>query len=638
MQSAYTIDSNPHGLAVSVDGTAIGNTPQNATPAFAAKAHVITITPSSGTPYTVAAPQTANGAHAVFYNQQLDTAGKIASIASSSVQRRTASVQHPFPGVRRIASRIAGRPAFSTNRLTVAYDPRALAPSDAFDAIERRHGVRIARTAVQSAARVVRVVTLAPGTSLDAARHGLAAERGVRAVEPVRLRYPLASTPVYPNDSFFNPSVQWDLYQIGAPTAWGYGKGKPSVAIAVIDTGYDPNQPQVAPNVTLAEKVLSGYIDSTAGAATDTDGHGTLLSAIASAVTNDGAGWAGVAWGASLQEYKVFPDGAGATADSADVAAAIREATGQHANVILLAFGGTADAGPDPFERDAVNAALAAGIVVVAAAGNDGASAIDFPAGYDGVVAVGASALDDSAFPGSTSGAREYVPTYSNATPSLVAPGGDPTGPGDTDQIHWIENAYTTQPAAGIAGCAAGTAPSSCGALFSGTSVAAAHVAGAAGLLLSQNASLSPAQVTSILTASADDVGDARAGHGRLDLRRAMALVMNDNAPFPKYVPKNEQFVAFSYTNVGANATRPTIADVTFPHGVPVNADGTFRIADLPAGTGAYRIAVWYDANGDGVVDAGDFFGVTPLCATSGACTGAPSIAVAPVGANFVLP
>ncbi|MBV8581574.1 MAG: PEGA domain-containing protein, partial [Candidatus Eremiobacteraeota bacterium] len=99
VQSAYTIDSNPHGLAVSVDGTAIGNTPQNATPAFAAKAHVITIAPSSGTPYTVAAPQTANGAHAVFYNQQLDTAGKIASIASSSVQRRTASVQHPFPGV-----------------------------------------------------------------------------------------------------------------------------------------------------------------------------------------------------------------------------------------------------------------------------------------------------------------------------------------------------------------------------------------------------------------------------------------------------------------------------------------------------------------------------------------------------------
>ena len=88
------------------------------------------------------------------------------------------------------------------------------------------------------------------------------------------------------------------------------------------------------------------------------------------------------------------------------------------------------------------------------------------------------------------------------------------------------------------------------------------------------------------------------------------------------------------------NATVPTIADITYPHGVPVSAAGTFRIADLPANIGTYRIAVWYDSNGDGVIDAGDYFAVSPLCAKTGACAGANALAVKAIPASpaFGLP
>ena len=640
--STYAVDSNPRGLAITLDGAAAGTTPANVSPGYSATAHTIAIVPQgAATPFAVTVAQTANGSHTIFYNGQIETFGKIGSITTSSERRRSSGMRFDMP--RRTASSVAGKPAFSDRRLAVTYDVAALGAAGSFNAIEHRHAIASAVTATQSGRSVTRVVTVERARSADDVRRGLAAEPGVRSVDRVRLRYPLAAA-VYPNDPHFNQSEQWDLYAIGAPGAWGYGLGKPGIAIAVIDTGYDPNQPDVAPQVSFSEKVLSGFIDPSAGAAADTDGHGTALSGIASAATNNAAGWVGVAYGATLHEYKVFADGPSAVADSADVAAAIREAVAHDAKVILLALGGSAAAGPDALERDAVAFALSSGVSVVAASGDErasGATTIDFPAAYDGVIAVGASALNDNAFPGDANAAKEYVASYSNAGPglTLVAPGGDPQGASDNDQIHWIENAYTTQAYPGTPACAAGTPPSDCGVRFAGTSMAAAHVAGAAALLLSQNAALTPAQLSALLASTADDIGDPNQGAGRLDLKRAMATATGNPRPVPLYAPAFAQFVAFAYTNLGQNATIPKIADITFPRGVAVNADGTFRIADLPAAIGPYRIAVWYDANGNGVVDADDYFGVVASpCAASGPCAGAGAIAVKRVVAPFALP
>lgn len=640
--SVFSITSNPAGMPVKIDGATIGNTPATASPAYAKTSHVITvIAPGTTLPYSVTTTQSANGPQQIFYNSLVDTAGKIASLTPGSISRRPASVRNAT--VTRLTPSLAGRSLYSDHRLAVTYDAGGLG-GRTLDAVERRHGVAAALTLSQGGGTISRVVTLAAGQSIADARRGLAAEAGVRSVDRIGLRYPLGGT-VYPNDPHFNDSEQWDMYRIDMPDAWGFGLGSSSVAIAVIDTGYDPNQPDVAPKVTYAEKVLAGYIDSSAGAATDTDGHGTVDSGIASAVTNNAAGWAGVGYGTSLQEYKIYPDGVNTAADTADEAEAIREAVAHNAKVILLSLGGSSAGGPDPVERDAVAYAIANNVTVVAASGDEratGVTTIDYPAGYPNVIAVGASAVNDAQNPGDGIGSPEYVASYSNAGPglTLVAPGGDPSSAGDTDQVHWIENAYTTQPFAGIAACASGTAASDCGVKIVGTSMAAAHVAGAAGLLLSQPGA-SSAKMMTYLTTSADDIGDPLEGAGRLNVYRAMANVTGNPLTVPaKYVPTYNQFVAFAYTNIASLQTVPVIADVTYPRGVPVNSDGTFRIGDLPAGIGSYRIAVWYDSNGDGLIDAGDYFAVTNVCAKTGACAGAAALAVKAIPASppFVLP
>ncbi len=96
-------------------------------------------------------------------------------------------------------------------------------------------------------------------------------------------------------------------------------------------------------------------------------------------------------------------------------------------------------------------------------------------------------------------------------------------------------------------------------------------------------------------------------------------------------------FVAFAYTNSGG--TIPTIIDQTYTKGVPVASNGMFRIADIQSSVGTYHCAVWADMNGDGKVDAGDWFGVATGTGTGSApCTFVTGIVAHPVSAGFTLP
>jgi subtilisin family serine protease len=265
-----------------------------------------------------------------------------------------------------------------------------------------------------------------------------------------------------------------------------------------------------------------------------------------------------------------------------------------------------------------------------------GGSTIDFPAAFDGVVSVGATSLDDTAAPENPALATEKVASYSNAGPGLtvVAPGGDPDAADlsspNVDVLHWVYNLYSTTVANPAEQC---TNKSDCSALFAGTSQATPHVSAAIALMLSLDGGLSPSRIRSIIATTADDIGDPYQGNGRLDIYRALAAVTGD--PKPPQAPTNENFVAFAYTRNGSNT--PQILDVTFPHGVPVARNGTFRIADVPPAT-TYEIGVWYDANGDGVVDAGDYFGNSASCSSSAPCTSAAGIVAHPVTSGFTLP
>lgn len=652
--TSYAVSSLPAGLAVMVAthaATTGMTTPATVTPAASNFQTTISIVPSNGAPvYAVAVDQHDDGKHAIYYDQHADTAGSMTTGASASnTARRPASSTRELT-IGPLGS--IGRPAYAADDVIVRYRANA-SPGD----VERALGVLRAlplRTAADGTQ--TRVLDVPPETTVASFARALGERADVLSVEGDALYHEQTVLAVAPNDPHFDPVQQWDMFDVGAPFAWGYAEGSPAVAIAMIDTGVDTTSPDFAGGkVQFAESIIAGTVTTGIAAVQDTDGHGTNTAGIAAAGTNDAFGFAGAGFNVGLQIYKVFPDGTAANgyasdARSSDVTRAIDAAVAHGVRVVNLSLGSCQVEGVDSAQRAAIDAALAAGVVVVAAAGNErsgsgaatdcagGSSTLDFPAGYAGVISVGATSLDDSGAPLDPALATEYVASYSNAGPglTLVAPGGDPSAAElahttSPDPLHWIDNLYTTTAANPNERCAD---TSDCTALFSGTSQATPHVAAAAALMLSENPALTPARIEQMLIASADDIGDPRQGNGRLDMYRALAAAAGD--PIPPERPWNANFVAIAYVPGGTN--RPQIVDVTYPAGVAVASDGTFRIADVPPGGPSFKIGVWYDANGDGRVDAGDYFGTSQTCPAAAPCSGASGGIVArPVPAGFVL-
>ncbi len=639
VNSVYTFNSNPSGLQVTLNGTSLGLTPVSTTPATSQSNNFALFTGSTTCAYTPAGAtsnqfqvqflQTQNGNHTIFYNQQTDTCGSINTASITSAARRVASIDASTP--RFTAPKIANLPGVNPNRLIVAYRTASLAGSgrSASD-IERANGVSSGLDVLPAFGGMqFRAVNLAAGRSADSVASALKADPNVSFVEPAYYRYKTSVSPTIPNDTHFDTYDQWDMYQIGAPYAWSIQKG--SVPIAIIDTGFDNNQQDLQGKVVYAEKVVGGIVTTGLAAAQDTDGHGTNVSGIAADNTNNSFGFAGVGWANPLMEFKIFPDGPNAEADTGDEARAIYDAVANGAKVINLSLGSTESGGVAVVEQMAVEYAISQNVVVVAAAGNDSLNQIDYPAAYDGVISVGATSLNDNntqiPFGSPT---FEYVSSYSNYGPGLglVAPGGDPSGTNDTDVLHWIYNIYTTTPYGGTNGC---KNINDCKALFAGTSQATPHVSGAVGLILSQSPGLTPAQVAQLLYTNTDIINNAdpKQGHGRLDIYKALAALTGSpvNPPASASYPggaghQAPNYVAFAYNNSGATSAKPNILDVDYPNGVPLDKNGNFRISDVPPQSAPYKIGVWLNVNGNGVVTAGDQF-ASVTCPTTGPCSAA---------------
>ncbi|MDD5309836.1 MAG: S8 family peptidase [Deltaproteobacteria bacterium] len=271
-------------------------------------------------------------------------------------------------------------------------------------------------------------------------------------------------------------SEQWDMRRMGADQGWAVERGSSGVVIAIVDTGVDLDHPDLKPKLVAGHD----FVDND-DAPDDVGGHGTHCAGIAAAATGNGVGVAGVCPGCAIMPIRVM-DGSGTGAVSA-IADGVVWAADHGARVISLSLGG-------PYtsyaEEEAINYAWSKGAVVVAAAGNDNMQSPFYPAWFERCIAVGASDENDA-----RADFSDYGPWVDVAAPGTAILSTVPGGGYEYKQ---------------------------------GTSMAAPHVAGLAGLVLSRlGASGTNVEVRRIIEESCDPVGDWVA-RGRVNVVKALAL------------------------------------------------------------------------------------------------------------------
>ncbi|MHB0972545.1 MAG: S8 family serine peptidase [Thermoanaerobaculia bacterium] len=253
----------------------------------------------------------------------------------------------------------------------------------------------------------------------DDEAEALRRQPGVRFVEPDLVRYatetrhvdrdgtkPAAMRPIAPLSRHNRvQSAPYGIGMIKAPRVWSINTGQ-KIRVGVIDTGIDMTHPDLMP-------LLRGGYDfvNKDNNPQDDHGHGTHVAGTIAAMNND-FGVVGVAPNVELYALKVMSpdDEGGASGNSRNIIAAVDWAVANHLHVINLSLGGDSSGW---LEEEAYRKAVDAGLIVVAASGNDGEPSVSFPAAYPGVVAVGSV------------NTQSVLSTFSNTGPELrlVAPG-----------------------------------------------------------------------------------------------------------------------------------------------------------------------------------------------------------------------
>ena len=172
---------------------------------------------------------------------------------------------------------------------------------------------------------------------------------------------------------------------LNLPAAWDVTSGSPRVVIAIVDTGIDPSHPDLAGAV----RVGRDFVDRDDDATNPPGGHGTAVAGVAAARANNGIGGMGTCFSCELMSLRVL--GLDGIAFNTNTAAAIDYAVDHGAAVVNASIYGPHS---PPTLRNAIVRARAAGVLVVAAAGNEGTSEPQYPAAFPETISVGAAATE----------------------------------------------------------------------------------------------------------------------------------------------------------------------------------------------------------------------------------------------------
>jgi len=371
-----------------------------------------------------------------------------------------------------------------------------------------------------------------------------------------------------PDDSLV--SQQWALSKIQAFDAWDKTQGADSVLIGMIDTGIDYFHPDLQNKIYQNPGEIgidafgidkrtnsiddddNGFIDDYRGwdftdrvgfpfdssggdylgwdnDPLDEQGHGTYISGIAAAQTNNFTGIAGAAPNIKLMNLRAFDPGGYGEED--DVAAAILYAVQMGVKVLNMSFG---DYSFSFVLRDVVQFAHSQNMVLVGSSGNQNSSNPHYPSGYSEVICVGNSTQEDF-----RAGNSNY-----GSTLDLMAPG---------TQI-------------------VTTARNNNYASISGTSAATPYVAAAAALILSLG-SFSNEEVKQILKSTSDDIGepgwDIFTGAGRLNMYRAVTVIAPSVIKFNH--PKQDFATLDSELKINATVLSPLFSNYSLFYGYGLN-------------------------------------------------------------------
>ena len=293
----------------------------------------------------------------------------------------------------------------------------------------------------------------------------------VKYVEP-NYRYKIAAVP---NDPDY--SLQWGLQKIEAEKAWDIQTGSKDIIVAVIDTGIDYDHPDLAANyVPLGYDWVNNDDDPM-----DDNGHGTHVSGIIAAVSNNSIGMSGIAQVSVMAEKGLDETGYG---DNDDLANCLLHALTQKANIICASWGSYRFS---LLLYDAIHYAVTQNVLVISAAGNDASTVEYYPAAFNDVIAV--SATDKNENPADFTNYGSWI--------DLAAPGVD------IYSTTW-DNTYTN---------------------MSGTSMATPFVAGVAALTWSHFPDFTQNEIREKIELAADDLGssgyDVFYGHGRVNVEKA---------------------------------------------------------------------------------------------------------------------
>ena len=393
--------------------------------------------------------------------------------------------------------------------------------------------------------------------SLEALPNALdtaADQPGALAVEPDYVRQAI----LVPNDPKYLDGTLWGLNQtsdadIDAPEGWNVRSSAGAVIVAVIDTGIKTTHQDLAANMwrnsaeIAGNKIdddANGFVDDIFGCdaynndgdPTDDQGHGSHCAGTIGGTGNNGIGVTGVAWGVKLMGCK-FLSATGSGADS-DAVRCIDYARSKGAKVLSNSWGG---GGAGVSLQAAIERTRTAGLIFVAAAGNDGINtdiSPSYPASLatDNIVSVAATTRTDT---------LASFSNYGSVTTDLGAP-----GDGIYSTVSTSDTAYAT---------------------YSGTSMATPHVAGVLALLMAQFPTESYSSIITRLMNGTDKVpalaGKTKSG-GRLNLANAL---LGTTPPTPVR-PANDAFASAVATSTATWTLTGNNTDGTSETGEPAHA------------------------------------------------------------------